>query len=67
MQWFISEQVEEEKNAKLIVDQLKLAGDSGSALLILDRDLGRGRAAVERRWAEVGTRHRRLPRNAPPD
>jgi len=40
MQWFISEQVEEEKNAKLIVDQLKLAGDSGSALLILDRDLG---------------------------
>lgn len=40
MQWFISEQVEEEKNAKLIVDQLKMAGDSGSALLILDRELG---------------------------
>lgn len=40
MQWFISEQVEEEKNAKLIVDQLKLAGDSGSALLILDREMG---------------------------
>jgi ferritin len=40
MQWFISEQVEEEKSAKLIVDQLKLAGDSGSALLILDRELG---------------------------
>jgi ferritin len=40
MQWFISEQVEEEKSAKLIVDQLKLAGDSGSAILILDRELG---------------------------
>lgn len=40
MQWFINEQVEEEKNAKLIVDQLKLAGDNGSALLLLDRDLG---------------------------
>lgn len=40
MQWFISEQVEEEKNAKIIVDQLKLAGDSGSALLILDREFG---------------------------
>jgi len=40
MQWFISEQVEEEKNAKLIVDQLKMSGDSGSAILILDRDLG---------------------------
>lgn len=40
LQWFISEQVEEEKNAKLIVDQLKLAGDSSSALLILDREMG---------------------------
>src|SRR5262245_35115843 len=40
MQWFISEQVEEERSAKLIVDQLKLAGDSGSAILILDRELG---------------------------
>ena len=40
LQWFISEQVEEEKSAKLIVDQLKLAGDSGSAILILDRELG---------------------------
>jgi ferritin len=40
MQWFISEQVEEEKSAKLIVDQLKLAGDSPSAILILDRELG---------------------------
>ncbi len=40
LQWFISEQVEEEKNAKLIVDQLKLAGDSSSAILILDREMG---------------------------
>lgn len=40
MQWFISEQVEEEKSAKLIVDQLKMAGDSASAILILDRELG---------------------------
>ncbi len=40
MQWFISEQVEEEKSAKLIVNQLKLAGDSGSAILILDREFG---------------------------
>jgi ferritin len=40
MQWYINEQVEEEKNAKLIVDQLRHAGDSGAALLILDRELG---------------------------
>ena len=40
LQWFISEQVEEEKTAAQIVDQLKLAGDSGSALLLLDQQLG---------------------------
>jgi ferritin len=36
MQWFVSEQVEEEKNAGEIVDQLELAGGSASALLVLD-------------------------------
>lgn len=36
MQWFISEQVEEEKAAGEIVDQLELAGGSASALLVLD-------------------------------
>lgn len=40
LQWFISEQVEEEKNAKLVVDQLRMAGDSSTALLLLDRELG---------------------------
>lgn len=40
LQWFISEQVEEEKNATLIVEQLKLIGDNGNGLLILDRELG---------------------------
>lgn len=36
MQWFVSEQVEEEKNAGELVDRLELAGDSASALLVLD-------------------------------
>ena len=40
LQWFISEQVEEEKNAKLIVDQLRMAGDNATALLLLDREMG---------------------------
>lgn len=40
LQWFINEQVEEEKNAKLIVDQLRMAGDNPTALLLLDRELG---------------------------
>lgn len=39
LQWFIQEQVEEEKNAREIVDKLKLAGDSSSALIILDREM----------------------------
>ncbi len=36
MQWFVSEQVEEERNAGEIVDQLMLAGGSASALLVID-------------------------------
>ena len=39
LQWFINEQVEEEKSAALIVDQLKLIGSDGSGLLALDRQL----------------------------
>lgn len=37
LQWFIKEQVEEEKNAESIVEQLKMAGDSSAALLMADR------------------------------
>ena len=40
MQWFITEQVEEEKSAGDVVEQLKLAGDNNTALLMLDRELG---------------------------
>lgn len=41
LQWFVTEQVEEEKVAKELVDQLELAGDSGGALLVLDQKLAR--------------------------
>jgi len=41
LQWFIDEQVEEEKSAGEIVDQLELVGDSVSALLVIDERLGR--------------------------
>jgi len=40
LQWFIEEQVEEEKNATAIVEQIKLMGASGTALFMLDRQLG---------------------------
>lgn len=39
MNWFVDEQVEEEANAKEIVDKLKLIGDDKSALYLLDKDL----------------------------
>ncbi|MBL7114966.1 MAG: ferritin [Kiritimatiellae bacterium] len=41
LQWFISEQVEEEENAKEVIDQLKLAGSDGSGLFMIDRELAK--------------------------
>jgi ferritin len=40
LQWFITEQVEEEASTKQAVDRLVLAGDDSSALLVLDEQLG---------------------------
>jgi len=39
LQWFIQEQVEEEKSASDMVENIKLAGDNSAALLMLDRQL----------------------------
>lgn len=46
LDWFLTEQVEEEKTVGQIVDSLTMAGDSGPALLLLDRELG-ARAPAE--------------------
>lgn len=40
LQWFVDEQVEEEKITGDIVDQLELIGDESTALFMLDRELG---------------------------
>ncbi|MGH7168345.1 MAG: ferritin [Nitrospiraceae bacterium] len=40
LQWFINEQVEEERTANDIVEQLKMIGDQPAALFMLDKDLG---------------------------
>jgi ferritin len=45
MQWYISEQVEEEANVDAIVQQLKLVGDNGPGIFMIDREL-KQRAAV---------------------
>jgi ferritin len=40
LQWFINEQVEEEKNAAEIIEQLKRIDAHESAMLMLDHELG---------------------------
>lgn len=39
LQWFVNEQVEEEESANNIVQQLKLMGESGNSLFLVDRQL----------------------------
>ena len=41
LQWFITEQVEEEKNAAAIIEQLKMITAHETAILMLDHDLGK--------------------------
>ncbi len=40
LHWFINEQVEEEDNARSIIETLKLIGDDGANLYLLDREMG---------------------------
>jgi ferritin len=40
LQWFLTEQIEEEASVNEIISQLERVGQDGSALLILDRELG---------------------------
>jgi ferritin len=40
LQWFVSEQVEEESTAEDVLEKVKMAGDRGGGLLMLDRELG---------------------------
>ncbi len=40
LQWFVSEQVEEEAIVEAIVQRIQLAGDDPGALLLLDHELG---------------------------
>jgi ferritin len=41
LQWFVTEQVEEEANDHEILDKLKMVGESGGGLFMLDRELGK--------------------------
>ena len=41
LQWFVSEQIEEEANAGLVVNRLHAVGDQGGAIWYLDKELGK--------------------------
>ena len=47
LQWFITEQLEEEESARDILDNLRLVGDSGASLFLLDRELGQRQSEEE--------------------
>jgi len=47
LQWYVTEQVEEENSAQDVVDTLRMVGDEGAALLMVDRQLGRRTGAGE--------------------
>ncbi len=41
LQWFVSEQVEEEENVGSVLEQLKLIGDAQGGLFMMDRELAK--------------------------
>jgi ferritin len=40
LQWFVTEQIEEESSASTIAQELKLMGDTKGSLFMIDRELG---------------------------
>ena len=40
LQWFISEQVEEEASVNEIIDNLKLIDNQGNGIFMIDKELG---------------------------
>lgn len=47
IQWFITEQVEEEKNSSQVLESVRRVGDNQAALVMLDRELGSRTSADE--------------------
>lgn len=47
LQWFVSEQVEEEDSVGSVLEQLKLLGDAKGGLFMLDRELAKREAPQE--------------------
>jgi ferritin len=52
LQWFITEQVEEEESAGQVVEQLRRVGDQPMGLHMLDKELGLRQAGAVAEGAE---------------
>jgi len=55
LQWFVSEQVEEEASADEVVQRLKLVGNDASGLFMIDRELAQRVFVAPAATAEGGT------------
>lgn len=55
LQWFVSEQVEEEASAEEVVQRLKLVGDDPSGLFMIDRELAQRTFVAPAATTEGGT------------
>lgn len=53
LQWYVSEQIEEEALARQIVDKLKLIGDDKGGLYFFDRDLESMASAVAEKDTDI--------------
>lgn len=47
LQWFVTEQLEEENQFQTILDKLKIIGEEGRSLYMLDKELGKKAAITE--------------------
>ena len=56
LQWFVAEQVEEEATAQEVLDKLRLVGDDGTGLMMIDQELGQrgGEEGESERDADPG-------------
>jgi ferritin len=53
LDWFVGEQVEEEKTSGLLAEQLRMVGEDKPGLLMLDRELGQRRGDAADASAEA--------------
>jgi ferritin len=53
LDWFVQEQVEEEKTSGLLAEQMRMVGEDRPGLLMLDRELGQRRSGAEEAPADA--------------